>query len=359
MNKTRYNSVLSLNLGGIGDFVSTMPLLAALKTDGSSITSVVWPAQEELVRLSPAVDRVIPLPREWENDPELSLFGRALAGKFGYDLVLDFAFMPRAGILTSEARGKRTVGFALDGKSYPWYTDIYPNVTGELRLERNLRLIEQLGLHRMQRPDFRIELPLGTRRRVSSLLESNGITRGRQPIALHPGSGNSVRNWPPERFAALADRLAAHTGSPVILLGGREITYDGSDETTLTHQVKELMKSPAVDLGGRLSTSELIELIRRSSLFVGNNSGPAHLAATLAGAPVLIAWAPRNEKVWRPYGEQVALVTAEPCCADGCIMNRCEIIKQCVEMITVEEMFETYLATIGAPKKVAAAGGRR
>ena len=359
MKKNRYPKVLSLNLGGIGDFVSTMPVLAALRADGSEITSVVWPAQEELARLCPSIERVVPLPRQWENDPELSLFARALAGKFGLDLVLDFAFMPRAGALTEEARGKRTVGFALESKDYPWYTDIYPNIPGELRLERNLRLIEQLGLPRPLRPDFRITLPVGVERRVTALLQEFGIDGSVRPIAVHPGSGNSVRNWPAASFAALADRLASHTGQPVLVLGGREITYDGSDETTLTRQVVELIHSPAADLGGRISTSELIAILRRCELFVGNNSGPAHLAATLAGAPSLLAWAPRNEKIWRPWGDETVLVTAEPECAESCLLNRCGKIKECVERITVDEMFDTYRATLGAPRRIAAAGGER
>ena len=104
MKNIAYESALLLNLGGIGDFVTTLPVISALKKSGCRTTSVVWPAQEELSCMVPAIDRVVPLPRAWENDPELSLFGRALAGKFGFDLVIDFAFMPRAGVLS---RGRR------------------------------------------------------------------------------------------------------------------------------------------------------------------------------------------------------------------------------------------------------------
>ena len=102
-----------------------------------------------------------------------------------------------------------------------------------------------------------------------------------------------------------------------------------------------------------------MSLLKRCSLFVGNNSGPAHLAATLAGAPVLLAWAPRNEKVWRPWGSEVVLATAEPDCAEDCLLNRCAEIRECVELITVDKMFDNYLATIGAPEKIAASGGSR
>jgi ADP-heptose:LPS heptosyltransferase len=359
MKNTTYGNALILNLGGIGDFITTLPVISALKKSGATITSVVWPAQEDLAQLVPDIDRVVPLPRQWENDPELSLFGRALAGKFGYDLVLDFAFMPRAGVLTREARGRRTVGFALDNERYPWYTDIYPNVPGEARLERNYRLIGQLGLPRPVRPLFPIRVPKDVDSEVSYILRGHGVKSGSGPIAIHPGSGNNARNWPPERFAALADKLRIHTNRPVLLLGGQRLTYDGGDEIQLTSRVQELMTTDAIDLGGRLTTAELISVLGRCSLFVGNNSGPAHLAATIAGAPCLLIWAPRNERVWRPMGGEVVLVTAQPDCSEECLLNKCDKIAECVSRIGVDDVFGTYLETIGSLGQVAAVGGGR
>ncbi|MBW7995102.1 MAG: glycosyltransferase family 9 protein [Candidatus Glassbacteria bacterium] len=360
MKNGGYKNVLVLNMGGIGDLVSTMPVLAALKNYGSkTITSVVWPAQEDLALIVPSIDRVVPLPVPWENDPKLSLFGRKLAGKFGYDLVLDFAFMPRSGILSREARGNRTVGFALERKRRPWYTDIFPNLPGELRLERNLRLIEQLGLSRPAAPDFRVKLPAETRKKLDKILRDNGIAPNVFPLAVHPGSGNSVRNWPAERFAELADKIAADSGAPVVLLGGRDKTYDGSDELSLVRRVIARLRTPAVDLAGKLDLPMMVALLQRCSLFAGNNSGPAHIAATLAGASSLLVWAPRNEKVWRPWGRDVVLVSAETDCADECELNQCDRIAECLAMISVDEVYRAYLATIGAPEQVAATGGSR
>jgi ADP-heptose:LPS heptosyltransferase len=267
--------------------------------------------------------------------------------------------MPRAGVLTREARGRRTVGFALDSERYPWYTDIYPNNPGEPRLERNLRLIANLGLPQPVKPEFKVKLPRHTGKNVDELLRSHGIDPAAGPIVVHPGSGNSVRNWPVGRFAELADRLSVHTARPVVLLGGANLTYDGSDEIQLTGRVREAMQGPAADLGGMLDTAGLIYLLECCSLFVGNNSGPAHLAATVAGTPSLLVWAPRNEKIWRPLGKEVVLVTAHPDCDDSCRLNQCERIAECIGMITVDEVFNAYLETIGSLGQLAAAGGGR
>lgn len=358
MIRNRYDRVLAINLGGLGDLVTVMPVLAALKRAGTrEIVSLVWPAQEGFAAMIPSIDRLAPLPRAWENDPELTEFTRALAGPDGFDLVLDFGFMPRAGIITAAAGGRRTVGFALDPDDYPWYTDIYPNAPGELRVERNLRLIERLGLPRPAAPDFSVDVSGHAVRRVDRLLAANGIGALDPPVVIHPGSGRGDRNWPADRFAALADLLARNTGEPVVLLGGAERTYDGRDERTLTARVASMMETPALDLAGRLDLPELVALLRRCALFVGNNSGPAHIAATIAGAPCLLAWAPRNETVWRPWGDSVTVVTAEPECAVDCRMNRCDSIADCMELITVDDMYYAWLDRQQAGPVRMAAGG--
>ncbi len=345
MNSSRKKRVLSVNLGGLGDFITTMPILSALAAETcESITCLVWPALEDFASIVPFVDRVAGLPRDEENDPALSLFIRELAGSRGFDLVLDFAFPPRAAIITHAAAGKRTMGFGLDPVAFPWYTDIIPNIPAEHRLKRNFHLLEHLDIDIPLSPDFSVVIPTETEARVDLLISSHGIDLERdRPIALHPGSGVSKRNWPPERFAELADRLIEHSGKKLVLLGGRQRTYDGTNEADLVSAVQFNMRREAINLAGRLSLPEMTAFLRKCSLFVGNNSGPAHLAATVARVPSLLVWAPRNEKVWQPAGQEAALVCAEPHCSDHCLLNRCDRIDYCLGLITVDEAFEKYL----------------
>lgn len=345
MNNSRKKRVLSVNLGGLGDFITTMPILSALAEETcESITCLVWPALEDFASIVPFVHRVVGLPRDKENDPALSLFIRELAGSRGFDLVLDFAFPPRAAIITRAAVGKRTMGFGLDPVAFPWYTDIIPNIPAEHRLERNFHLLEHLDLDIPENPDFSVVIPTEAEARVDLLISSHGINLERdRPIALHPGSGVSKRNWPPERFAELADRLIEHSGKKVVLLGGKQRAYDGTNEAGLVSAVQSNMHREAINLAARLSLPELIAFLRRCSLFVGNNSGPAHLAATVARVPSLLVWAPRNEKVWQPAGQEAVLVCAEPDCSDHCLLNRCDRIDYCLGLITVDEVFERYL----------------
>ncbi|OGF98418.1 MAG: hypothetical protein A2Z86_01300 [Candidatus Glassbacteria bacterium GWA2_58_10] len=352
--------ILSLNLGGLGDLITTLPVLSALSNAGASITSLVWPALEELALCIPCIDTVLGLTRQQENDPQLSELISGLAGTRGFDLVLDFAFPPRAGIITRAAGGRRTLGFNIDREACPWYTANFPNLPDEHRLERNLKLLDYLGFERPAVPDFPMTFSGRALARLEDLLEYHGLCLRRdRPIALHPGSGVSKRNWPAERFAALADRLAAHTGRRVLLLGGRGRTYDGTDESELVRRVQAAMQTAPVNLAGELSLPELACLLRYCSLFVGNNSGPAHLAATIARTPALLVWAPRNEKIWRPVGPKVELLFAETFCRDDCLLNRCDNIQYCLNLIPVEEVFERYLSAFAAGGQYTQAAGER
>ena len=356
MSTLRNKSILSLNLHGLGDFVISLPVLNELARAGcESITSLVWPSLKDIAGCVPSIDRVLPLPKARENRPELSEFVREAAGTRGFDLMLDFSFLPRAAWIAETAAAPRTIGFGIDPAEYPCYTDSIPNLDGELRVQRNLRLLELLGTAVPEKPDFSLRIPAPGAHQVDSLLESEGIDlRRSRPIALHPGSGLRHRNWPPERFAEIADRLARHTGETVLILGGRGRTYDGTDEGEVAAEVEAAMHRRSVNLAGMLSLSELTHLLSRCSLFVGNNSGPAHLAASVAGVSALLIWAPRNEKLWRPFGESVELVVADTHCSEDCLLNKCENIQYCLGLISADEVFEHYLKTL-AP---AAYGGR-
>jgi len=349
--------ILSLNLHGLGDFIISLPVFSELARAGcESITSLVWPALEDIAACVPSIKRAVPLPKTRENPPELGDFVRQLAGSRGFDLVLDFSFLPRAAWIAETAAAPRAVGFGIELAKYPCYTESIANLPEEPRLQRNLRLLELLGLSVPQTPDFSIRTPQRLAGRVDLMLESFGIDlRRSRPIALHPGSGVRRRNWPAARFAEIADRISRHTGEPVLLLGGKGRTYDGTDEAEVVTEVEAAMRGPSLNLAGRFSLPELAHLLSRCGLFLGNNSGPAHLAVSVAEVPSLLIWAPRNEKLWRPCGESsVELVLPETHCSEDCLLNKCDNIQYCLGTISVEDVFEHYLKTL-AP---AASGGR-
>jgi hypothetical protein len=116
-------------------------------------------------------------------------------------------------------------------------------------------------------------------------------------LALHPGSGSARKNWPGQRFAELADTLAADR--PFLVVEG---PADGDAGAPLRE------RDGAV-VARELPLRTLGALLARAGLYVGNDSGVSHLAAAW-GAPTLALFGPTDPVVWAPVGRFVRLLEA-------------------------------------------------
>lgn len=97
-------------------------------------------------------------------------------------------------------------------------------------------------------------------------------------VAIHPGATDPERIWPADRFAAVADSLAAR-GAEIVLIGGEQ-------DRQAIDSVRSSMSAPTYDLGATLSRGGLAGLLERCVLMLGNDSGPRHLAAAV-GTPTV------------------------------------------------------------------------
>jgi len=115
-------------------------------------------------------------------------------------------------------------------------------------------------------------------------------------LALHPGSGATAKNWPADRFAALA-RALARPGEGVLVVAG---PADGP-------AVAPLRSLPGAAVAEGLPARVLGALLSRAGLYVGNDSGVTHLAAA-AGTPTLALFGPTDPAAWAPLGRRVRVV---------------------------------------------------
>jgi ADP-heptose:LPS heptosyltransferase len=141
-------------------------------------------------------------------------------------------------------------------------------------------------------------------------IESRGLplARSSQPqlrdIVIHPGSGSARKNWPIERYIDLAHRLKS-AGHPIRFTLG-EVEQEKWDADA----IKRL--SAAGDVQQQQgSLLDLKDQIANARAFVGNDSGPGHLAAIL-GVPTLALFGPTDPICWKPLGPHVRALRHEP-----------------------------------------------
>lgn len=117
---------------------------------------------------------------------------------------------------------------------------------------------------------------------------------GSEPaVGLHIGASEPNKSWPPEHWAALADALGA-AGCRVILLGGPGDAAAGQD-------VEARVSGPLRSLVGRTTIRELAAVTARCAVFVGGDSGAAHIAA-LVQTPVVCLMGATSAARTGPYG---------------------------------------------------------
>ncbi len=146
------------------------------------------------------------------------------------------------------------------------------------------------------RPHF---TPTEDDRAAGRALVAPVLCREGQPlVVIHPTTGAYApsRQWPAERFAAVADRLAEEFGAAVVLVGG-------PDEVEQTELVARLARAPVLNLAGRTTFATLGGLLLATDLVVANDSSIGLLAAALDRSVVTII-GPSNDRAWAPYGAQ-------------------------------------------------------
>ncbi|MFN8472897.1 MAG: glycosyltransferase family 9 protein [Anaerolineae bacterium] len=140
-------------------------------------------------------------------------------------------------------------------------------------------------------------------------------TEGRALVILHPAGGVNpgmtmlTKRWPPQHFAALADRLIDEDHAAVVLVGS------DSDRDVAAH-VRAAMRGEALDLTGRLAFGALGALIRHAALYVGNDTGATHLAVAM-DAPTVMVMGPTDPRRYGPYRPTAPATVAAVCPPDA------------------------------------------
>ena len=134
---------------------------------------------------------------------------------------------------------------------------------------------------------------------------AEALTAGAGPIlALAPAANWVGKTWPAERFSQVANRLL-RDGGP--LAGGGLMVLGGPGDETLARSLRDVAQHRFIDLAGKVDLLTAFACLKRARLFIGNDSGAMHLAAT-SGCPTLGLFGPSDERLYAPWGVNARVV---------------------------------------------------
>ncbi|HZS02957.1 MAG TPA: glycosyltransferase family 9 protein [Chloroflexota bacterium] len=316
----------------LGDLVLAVPAWRALRAGfpDAEITLIGLPwAAEFARRLRRYVDAFVefaghPGIPEVPFEPRRSARFFAAQRAYGYDLAIQMHGSGRTSNAVVRALGARATVGHYDGAPSPDLTLGAPYPWKEHEVRRNLGLARLLDC---PADDTRLELSLlpEDHAEAERLL---GPLAGRPLVGIHAGASAPARRWPPGRFAAVADALAARRGAAIVLTGGRS-------EVDVAAAVAARMRTPALNLAGRTSVCGLAALIARCDLFISGDTGPMHVAAAV-DTPSVAIFGPGDVRVWAPLDQAEHLIVRVPVECSPCGYRKCPIDHRCLGLVTPE-----------------------
>lgn len=275
--------ILVIRGGAIGDFILTLPALAALRQQfpQAHLEVLGYPHIVQLAEAGGLVNRVQPiealgLASFFARDGELPEDLRDYFSEF--NIIVSYLYDPDEIFQTNVKRC--APGQFIVGPHRPDETD-RTHATKVF-----LKALERLAIFDAD------EVP-----RLAVSYQPSTINN---QLALHPGSGSERKNWPEEKWAGLIEHLLATTDANLLLVGGE------AEGERLQRLAAALTPTRCV-VAKSLPLAELARRLKSCLGFVGHDSGITHLAAAV-GLPCVVLWAHTVEEIWRPQGERVQII---------------------------------------------------
>jgi lipopolysaccharide heptosyltransferase II len=313
--------------------VFTTPVIAAIRHHfpDASLTYLVEPAAEPVVRHNPHLDRVIIAERP--RGVRRVIYDARLAAELRrsrFDLVIDFHGGPRSAWLTLATGAPRRIGYALPYR-YWAYTDRVPwtrsLVPPRHSVDNQFDLVAPLGIPRPVVGQPPVEMPADAvaAESVERRLREAGVAPQAAIVVIHVSAGNPFRRWPAAHFAEVAAGLAGDDRAKRIIITSGPSGRGAADAIAADAQARAGEAADRILRCGEFDLSELRVLAARARLYVGGDSGPLHIAATTA-VPIVALFGPtlpERSMPWRGATAKAVALDAGPLACRPCHQRHC------------------------------------
>ena len=235
--------------------------------------------------------------------------------------------------------------------NFPWL-DVVLEWDGDKALQRKRsHIVDDLvnlvaAIEGACEPDRRLFSPVPAAMPLDDLPEHVRALFDRPVVAIHPGSGNVMRQWPEKHIPPLIDLLLKHNDVAVLLVGGRD---DVEKAASIVAQIGPSDRIASV--AGEIPLRDLPRLLAACALFIGGNSGPKHIAAA-SGVPTIgIHSGVVDPGEWGPMGERTVALYRDMSCAP-CFLAKPEHCPRglaCIEMLDPALVHQTAQMFLARP----------
>jgi ADP-heptose:LPS heptosyltransferase len=347
---SRPQRILLLRLERIGDLLMVLGAIAAVRAaaPGAEITLVVGAWNEGVARRIPGVSRVETLTANWlargSGGRSLpALLKRARAWRADrYDLAINFEPDIRSNLLIAVSGARWTAGYrsAGGGPLLDQALDYRPEDHTSDNASRLVSAVLPEAARHTILP--RLVLDDDVRRCAADLVAgASGPV-----VAMHVPGGRQVKQWDPERFAAVADALIKERGATIVLTGSPE-------DAALVERVRaSLDPAHVVDASAGLDLLSVAAVLESCDLMVTGDTGPMHIAAAV-GTPIVAIFGPSDPARYAPRGPLDRVVRVDLPCAP---CNRIRLpparctgrIPECLASITPHQVLDAARVVLDA-----------
>lgn len=325
--------VLLVRLRSIGDTVLTTPSLFALKRflPNAAVDILLEDWVAPVLAGFPHVDNVITLERR--STAARARVARQLRAN-RYDVVYNLHGGTTATLLARATGAKYRVGY----QTYQYarlHNHLSP-ASAELwgrdkthSVEQQLALLGWTGVPVSDRPPTQLAVTPAADDVVVKRLQAAQLI-DREFVVLHPAAAFATKQWSANNFARVAEDLR-NRGLAVVVITTAE-------QHSIIDEMNQTMAAP-VEAFTDFSLPELTALLKRARLFVGNDSGIAHMAAAMQ-TPAVVIFGSSNTAHWRPWARTAAEVVLEEMECQPCHGYFCEKFAEpeCIKRVPVDRV---------------------
>ena len=304
-------NIFVISLSNIGDVILTLPVVGVLreKFPEAKVSILVGVRGYEAIKDNPEFSEIIIYDKHKGLREKISLI-KQLRSKH-YDLVIDL---------------RHSLFPLFLGVRYHNPIFLKEINSREHQVKKHLRGLKKLGI-KVDKIRFPFYISKVAKENIEKKL---GRYVNRELIVINPTAASHLKCWEDGRFVLLAQKIKHLSDYSIVVVGGKE-------DKEKCARISEAIEG-CINLSGELNIQELAALLKRTKIFITNDSGPLHLASAL-DVPTLAIFGPTDPLKYGPLGKPNRVVRKDLPCSP-CELAQCPGGEhQCMNLVSVDNVF--------------------